>query len=261
MNKDHRNLDYHSDRAAKEKAQGREGELRISQSIAKKLLIATVVLLLLDIPFGILQDERMLKIVEQSLISSGGVRAIPLSFGPIYHFIHKASYLVVATEFVLAVFVLVFARVRALTQATRREAWCAFLYLAGLLMFVVVTKSFVGRLRPYDLIMLAIQEGNRAELVKWYWHSAVAGATSFPSGHTSMALSLAFLGFYPRIGYQRGLLIGIGAALLVGITRVLSAYHYPSDIVAAIAIGLLLWLVAQKYAQQSAKSPHIVRKL
>jgi undecaprenyl-diphosphatase len=68
---------------------------------------------------------------------------------------------------------------------------------------------------------------------------------SFPSGHTlhAVAFTLVALGHYPMLAW---LLIPFSAS--VGVSRVVLGLHYPSDVLAATAIGTLLasvslWLV------------------
>jgi undecaprenyl-diphosphatase len=68
---------------------------------------------------------------------------------------------------------------------------------------------------------------------------------SFPSGHTLQAVSftLVALSWYPLLA---PLLLGFTS--LVALSRVILGLHYPSDVLAAIAIGsglgaLSLWLV------------------
>lgn len=67
---------------------------------------------------------------------------------------------------------------------------------------------------------------------------------SFPSGHTlhAVAFSLVALSHYPALA---GLLVPFTAS--VGVSRVVLGLHYPSDVVAATAIGCsiagaALWL-------------------
>jgi undecaprenyl-diphosphatase len=68
---------------------------------------------------------------------------------------------------------------------------------------------------------------------------------SFPSGHTlhAVAFTLVALAHYPKLAW---LLVPFGAS--VAVSRVVLGLHYPSDVLAATAIGtalaaLSLWLV------------------
>jgi len=59
---------------------------------------------------------------------------------------------------------------------------------------------------------------------------------SFPSGHTTTAVALAFvIGFLSR----RWLLPLLAVALVVGVSRVAVGAHYPTDVLAGIVVGTL----------------------
>lgn len=60
---------------------------------------------------------------------------------------------------------------------------------------------------------------------------------SFPSGHTLHAVSFTVIALaaFPLLA-----LILLPFTLLVGLSRVILGLHYPSDVLAALAIGLLL---------------------
>ena len=64
---------------------------------------------------------------------------------------------------------------------------------------------------------------------------------SFPSGHTlhAVSFSIVALAWYPRLAPW---LLGFSA--LVAASRVILGLHYPSDVVAAIAIGSSLGMVS-----------------
>lgn len=99
---------------------------------------------------------------------------------------------------------------------------------AGIL--VQVVKFAVGRTRP--------------EL--WLGPFHHSRATSFPSGHTVGAFALAGV----LIFQSRSTPLRVAAALLavcVAVSRVLAFRHWPSDVTASAAIGLLCaWCVAAK---------------
>ncbi len=120
----------------------------------------------------------------------------------------------------------------------RRERWVSYavmMAIAGLCAGIVAhaIKLTVGRTRP--------------ELWLGPHHFAYGGANSFPSGHTVGAFALAgVLLFASRSVPLR--VIAILLASAVGASRVLAFRHWPSDVVASAAIGLLV-----AYASTSAK--------
>lgn len=68
---------------------------------------------------------------------------------------------------------------------------------------------------------------------------------SFPSGHTAAAFVMASLlcVFYPPV-----MLLALGLAVMVGLSRVLLGVHYPSDILAGATLGVscatfALWVI------------------
>lgn len=111
----------------------------------------------------------------------------------------------------------------------RRRTWIAYsvaMALAGLGagLFAQILKFIVGRTRP--------------ELWLGPFHYARGGANSFPSGHTVGAFALAgVLLFASRSIPLR--VIAITLATAVGAARIMAFRHWPSDVVASAAIGLL----------------------
>jgi undecaprenyl-diphosphatase len=82
-------------------------------------------------------------------------------------------------------------------------------------------------------------------------------SASFPSGHTAAALvcfgALALLLAHRRPDWQRQLLVGVAAVTpAVAAALVYANYHWLSDVVASIALGvallvpLQLWLRARR---------------
>ncbi|TNC51338.1 phosphatase PAP2 family protein [Mumia zhuanghuii] len=68
------------------------------------------------------------------------------------------------------------------------------------------------------------------------WH-----VNSLPSGHTTAAISLVIAGLLVAPTALRGLvvLLGSAAVVLTGVSTVVAGWHRPSDVVAALAVGLL----------------------
>jgi membrane-associated phospholipid phosphatase len=100
---------------------------------------------------------------------------------------------------------------------------------AGVL--VQIVKFIVGRSRP--------------EIWLGPFHHVRASATSFPSGHTVGAFALAGV----LIVHSRSTPLRIAAAVLaifVAVSRVLAFRHWPSDVTASAAIGLICaWSVTR----------------
>lgn len=86
----------------------------------------------------------------------------------------------------------------------------------------------------------AVPRPSGAGVIKY---ESIEAYTSFPSGHVSSATAVwSFLGFLRRIP----LAVGVGIGVLVGVTRLYLGVHWLVDVLAGLAIGLLLaWLVSR----------------
>jgi membrane-associated phospholipid phosphatase len=93
---------------------------------------------------------------------------------------------------------------------------------AGL--FVQILKFAVGRSRP--------------ELWLGAFHHARVSASSFPSGHTVGAFALAGVLFF-NADSKTLRVIALLLAIGVGVSRILAFRHWPSDVLASAAVGLL----------------------
>jgi len=67
---------------------------------------------------------------------------------------------------------------------------------------------------------------------------------SFPSGHATTAFATAVL---LALWYPRGTGVFVGLAVLVGVSRVMSGSHFPSDVLAGALLGSGVALVAHAY--------------
>lgn len=94
-------------------------------------------------------------------------------------------------------------------------------------------KLFVHRTRPRDMDLTScrvwdtfIRSGNESKSMH-----------SIPSSHTATAVGLAIVlsALYPRGRYLFGLL-----AILVGIQRIVTQAHFPSDVFAGAAVGCVV---------------------
>jgi undecaprenyl-diphosphatase len=131
-----------------------------------------------------------------------------------------------------------------------RRQWQLALLLVGWTLagraLVALQKLLFARLRPEDDAPMVLVEG-----------------FAFPSGHAANAtivyLMVALLVTEPGPVRKRALIAAAIAAILVGISRVLLGVHWPSDVIAGWAFGLLWvligWRIAQTLKRNSITSP------
>lgn len=97
----------------------------------------------------------------------------------------------------------------------------------GVFLVVTIFRKLINRPRPYD--SLAIQP--------LFKHKK---GESFPSRHTASAFIIALVCF--SINPITGTFL-LFIALLVAITRIIAGVHYPSDVLAAIVIAYIGWII------------------
>lgn len=70
----------------------------------------------------------------------------------------------------------------------------------------------------------------------------VYGSTSFPSGHSTTAFAIAFAVLIATWSSSRRWvgLVALGYAAMIGVSRVYVGVHYPTDIAAGAALGLVV---------------------
>ncbi len=109
----------------------------------------------------------------------------------------------------------------------RRAALALIISAIGSILLNVLLKSAFSRPRPTIFLPLTAEK-----------------SFSFPSGHTMLAVSVyGFLLYYWLKEGARGKAIVAGIVIgAVGLSRVYLGVHYPSDIVGAMAVGVV-WLV------------------
>lgn len=96
-----------------------------------------------------------------------------------------------------------------------------------LLLVVTIIKAFADRARPFNLMLETRVIG---------WREA---GLSFPSGHTTQTFFIAtILTNYFALPLAVALVL-YGTAATVGITRVYLGVHYPRDVMAGAALGLI----------------------
>ena len=101
-------------------------------------------------------------------------------------------------------------------------------------------KNLIARPRPFVTYDEVIPLAN------------ILSEHSFPSGHTALVFSMAFVIYklFPQI-YGN---VAIVIACLVGLSRVYLGVHYPSDVLAGIIVGWFVSLVTVYVKNQYKKS-------
>ena len=100
----------------------------------------------------------------------------------------------------------------------------------------ILIKWLVGRYRPSMLL--------KEDLFGFNYFSVGYELSSFPSGHTVTAFSLAAAVsiLFPRLGIPAFIV-----AVSIGISRILITSHYLSDVIAGAGIGILSTMIVKYY--------------
>ncbi|MBQ8506079.1 MAG: phosphatase PAP2 family protein [Clostridia bacterium] len=112
-------------------------------------------------------------------------------------------------------------------KKTRKAAACSALAMIFTLLVVnICIKPLAGRVRPYEVIEgLTILVAKESEF-------------SFPSGHSANSLSCAWPLF--RMLPKKYGVPALVLAVLIALSRLYVGVHYPTDVIAGIAIGIAL---------------------
>jgi membrane-associated phospholipid phosphatase len=123
--------------------------------------------------------------------------------------------------------------------------WALVLSQAAAWIGYQAPKALIGRYRPLAAIDHLAPLDRLSERSTWTSSQETLNMReeirSFPSGHTAAAFALATVlaAFYMRLRWLVWLL-----AIGCGVSRVLTADHWPCDVVAGAAIGTVMaWLV------------------
>ena len=110
-------------------------------------------------------------------------------------------------------------------KKAQNKGWFILISMAFASLGSLLLKALINRPRPF-------------ESYPFIEKISVGGSASFPSGHTvsafalALAVALAFRNIYSTT-------IVFVWAIVVGFSRIYCGVHYPSDVVAGIALGLV----------------------
>jgi len=114
---------------------------------------------------------------------------------------------------------------------TKVAAKEAFVTLTGSQGIVQLFKNLIGRKRPYMVL----------PDVNTFWIKLLKDC-SFPSGHTTAGFSLAVIFSIHFPGYST---VSYILATMVGLSRIYTGMHYPSDVLSGAFLGTAFALLTQ----------------
>lgn len=131
-------------------------------------------------------------------------------------------------------------------EHNRRKLWVAagFVLICGVL--ANAAKYLIPRRRPYTLDEAPLQSSWDTWGIPFTESWFDETLRSFPSGHTATAVAMAIGLSYV---YPRGRYVFFFMALLASFQRLMSGAHYLSDILASVAMSVLLgsaWLILRQ---------------
>lgn len=107
--------------------------------------------------------------------------------------------------------------------------------LLGMCCGEFIIKPLVMRVRPYDMY-----EAFHGAALPFTLNAGRENTSSFPSGHTCASFACAVS--YFRINRRVGIIATVAAAL-VGFSRMYNYVHFPTDVLAGAALGIISALV------------------
>ena len=108
----------------------------------------------------------------------------------------------------------------------------------------VLFKSIVARIRPSNILESVISVG-------------FPNGYSFPSSHATLAFAFAVVLTYKKPQFTK---FFFSLAILIGFSRIYLGYHFPGDVLAGAALGLLIGFFTMALYGQSMKKKHTVLK-
>ena len=118
-----------------------------------------------------------------------------------------------------------------LFKDTKVAATDALITLIGSQGIVQLFKNLIGRKRPYMVL----------PDVNTFWAKLLRDC-SFPSGHTTAGFSLAAVFAIHFPGYS---MISYSLATMVGVSRIYTGMHYPTDVLSGAFLGTGFALLTQ----------------
>jgi membrane-associated phospholipid phosphatase len=116
-----------------------------------------------------------------------------------------------------------------LDRPRRRLAFLVLLVVMLCGTTVTLVKVSLQRPRPYIAAGVPSETPGESKITNSDFHS-------FPSGHTAVAFGLATS---LSLLYPQGKVLFFGLASLVGIQRIITQAHYPSDVLAGLLVGVI----------------------
>lgn len=136
-----------------------------------------------------------------------------------------------------------------------RRAWAPALCAAGALsggLTANIIKLLIGRTRPRNYSFASTDV--RQTFESWFpFGTGGSASQSFPSAHTATAFgfAVALSAIYPR-----GRWWFFALATLVGLHRIQSTAHYPSDVLAGAAVGWVMGHLCVLITREMLSNPH-----
>lgn len=141
--------------------------------------------------------------------------------------------------------------------------YLAYILAAGILVFWWHNRKTHPKFLWQAIAAAILSRGIITELIRFFWERPrpfvennitplieYAASPSFPSGHAAVFFALgAVVYFYNK---KAGIVFLVGA-LLVSLGRVFAFLHWPSDILAGAAIGIVSAILVIKLSQRFGK--------
>jgi undecaprenyl-diphosphatase len=207
------------------------GTMRFLKENKNILFMLFMVLILPVFFFGL--DEKVVLWIKAFYAVNGNIYSLFHSIDPFVNFIgHGATLIILAF--------LIWLVGRFLDQRAYETGRALFISLVTSALVVQVMKHLVGRARP-----------KLTEKFLVVGPSLKSGYDSFPSGHTTLAFTLASVLSHHLPRYR---ILFYTFAIVVCFERVEDGAHFPSDVLAGALLGLIIGnLLSFKSREQSVQ--------